>query len=66
MVPWGRKNPPLRPPTEPAREDKIFTALRRAVQKTRAQEVRRNEWILAATWRLVDERVSVRWDQAKD
>ena len=61
----GRKNLPLRPPTKPTREDKIFAALRRAVPKTRAQEAQRNEWISAATWRLVGKRVSARQDPAK-
>ena len=54
----GRKKIPLRLPTEPTREDEIFAALQRAVPKAWAQEARRNEWILAATWRLVNERVS--------
>ena len=54
----GRKKIPLRPPTEPTREDKIFAALWKAIPKPRAGEAQRNEWILAATWRLVDKRVS--------
>ena len=29
----GRKKLPLRPPTEPMREDNVFTALQRAVRK---------------------------------
>ena len=49
-----RKKLPLRPPTEPTREDKIFLALRRAVLKPRSREARRKELISAATWRLVD------------
>ena len=61
----GQKKLPLRPPTEPAREDSIFAALRRAIPKTRARESWKNEWISAATWILVDERVSVRRDTAK-
>ena len=60
------KKLPLRPPTEPTREDTIFETLRRDVPKPRAQEARKNEWISAATWRLVDERVSARRDIAKD
>ena len=47
-------------------EDKIFAALRRDVPKPRAREARKNEWISAATWRLVDERVSALRDPAKD
>ena len=61
----GRKKLPLQPPTEPTREDKIFAALRRAVPKTQAQEARKNEWISAETWRLVDKRVSACRDPAK-
>ena len=62
----GRKKIPLRPPTEPTREDKIFAALWKAIPKPRAGEAQRNEWILAATWILVNERVSARRDPAKD
>ena len=54
----GRKQLPLRPPAEPTREDGIFVALRRAVLKPHAREMRKNGWILEDTWRLVDERVS--------
>ena len=61
----GRKRPPLCPPTKVTREDKIFAALKRAVPKSRAQEARKKAWISATTWRLVDERVSARWDLAK-
>ena len=61
----GRKKLPLRPPTEPTREDKVFAALLRAVLKARAWEAQRNEWISAATWRLFDKRVFTRWDLAK-
>ena len=56
---------PLRPPKEPTREDDAFTALRRAVPKARPREARRNSWISAETWRLVDERVSARREPAK-
>ena len=62
----GRKRLPLRPPTYPTREDGIFANLRRTVPKPLDREVRKNTWILAETWRLVDERVSMRWDIAKD
>ena len=62
----GRKKLPLLPPKEPTREDTIFTALRRAVPKPRVREARKNEWISAATWRLVNERVSARRDPKKD
>ena len=60
-----RKKLPLQLPTEPTREDQIFTALRRAVMKAQAWEARRNKWILAAMWRLVDKRVSARRDPEK-
>ena len=56
---------PLTPPTEPAREDDAFAALRRYVCKMRAKEARRNEWVLTDTWRLIDERVSSRRDPEK-
>ena len=61
----GKKNLPLQQPTKPTREDKIFSALRRAFPKPRAREARKNEWILAETWRLIDERVSAPQDTAK-
>ena len=61
----GRKKLPLRPPTEPTREDDAFTALRRAIPTARVREARKNEWILTETWRLIDKRVSARWDLAK-
>ena len=38
----GRKSLPIRPPTEPTREDRIFAYLQRAVPKLRAQEGRKN------------------------
>ena len=56
----GQKKLPLQPPTEPTREDGIFVALRRAVPKPHGRERRTNEWISEETWRLVDERVSMR------
>ena len=54
----GRKRPPLRTPTSLTREDRIFLALRRAVLKPQARDARKNMWILEATWRLVNKRVS--------
>ena len=56
---------PLRPPKDPTKEDDAFTALQRAVLKSKAQEARRNKWISAEKWRLVDERVSARREPAK-
>ena len=56
----GRKKLPLRPPADPTMEDGIFTALRRAVPKPHAREIRKNGWISEDTWIIVDERVSAR------
>ena len=56
----GSNKSPLRPPTEPTRDDGIFAALRRAVPKPHAKERRKNEWISEETWSLVDKRVSAR------
>ena len=62
---WVRKKFPLRPPTEPTRDNDAFAALRRSVPKARAREARQNEWISTETWILFDERVSTRRDPAK-
>ena len=62
----GLKRLPLHPPTAPTREDGIFAALRRAVPNTLARDARNNAWILEATWRLVNERLSAHQDIAKD
>ena len=51
---------PLRPPTEPTREDGIFAALRRAVPKPHARNRHKIAWMSEETWRLVDMRVSAR------
>ena len=51
---------PLRPPTTPTREDRLFAALRSATPKPKVQEARKNTWILADTRRLVGDRVSAR------
>ena len=56
----GRIKSPLRPPTEPTREDRIFAALRRAVPKPHGRDRHKNEWISEEMWRLVNERVSAR------
>ena len=42
--------------------DTLFAALRRAVPKKAPREARRNAWISAETWRLVDERVATLQD----
>ena len=62
----GRKQLPLRPQSDPTREDGIFAALRRAVPKPQAREMRKNGWILEDTWRLVNERVYARQNTVKD
>ena len=56
----GRQKLPLRPPTEPTRENRIFAALQRSVPKPHARDRHKNAWILEETWRIVDERVSMR------
>ena len=58
----GRKRWPVRPLAEPSRTDTLFAALRRAVPKPVPQEARRNAWISAETWRIIDERVAMRQD----
>ena len=60
-----RKRIPLRPPPTPTREDGLFAALRRAIPKPKPWESRKNEWILVATWRIVDKRVFARWYLAR-
>ena len=62
----GCKRLPLRPMFAPTREDGIFAALRRAVPKPQAREMRKNGWISEDTWRLVNERVSTRRNPEKD
>ena len=61
----GRKNLTLCPLTKPMRQDTISAALQRAVTKLRAQKAHKNAWILAAMWRIADERVSALRDLAK-
>ena len=51
---------PLKPPTEPTREDELFGDIQRAVPKPHGQEKHRNAWISEETWRLAEERVSAR------
>ena len=58
----GRKRWPVRPPVKTTRTDELFAALRRAVPRAKRREARRNAWISAETWRLIDERVSARRD----
>ena len=56
----GRRRLPLTPPKRPTREDTLFGDLRRAVPKPQPREQHRNVWISEETWKLVDERVTVR------
>ena len=46
--------------------EKIFAELRHAVPKPDKQAACHNSWILAETWRLVDEKVSARWEPGRD
>ena len=62
----GRTCLPLLPPTTPTSEDGISLSLHRDVPKLLATQARKNVWILAATWILVDKRVSERRYFAKD
>ena len=52
----------MRPPAEPSRTDTLFADLGIAVPKPALQEAKRNAWISAEMWRLIDERVSMRRD----
>ena len=56
----GRRRISLTSPKRPTREDTIFRDLRRAVPKPQPQEQHQNAWISEETWKLVDERVTVR------
>ena len=57
----GRRRLPLKPPKRPTREDSLFGDLRQAVPKPQPQEQHQNAWISEETWKLVDERVTMRW-----
>ena len=61
----GLKRLPLQPPTTLKREDEIFAALQMAVPKLLGRDARKKVWILEATRRFVNERVTVRQDTAK-
>ena len=56
----GRRRILLKPPEQPTREDTLFGDLRRAVPKPQPRDQHRNAWISEETWKLVDERVTVR------
>ena len=58
----GQKRWPVRPRVKPTRTDELFAALQSALQRAKPREARRNAWISAETWRLIDERVSARRD----
>ena len=55
-----RRRIPMKPPKRPTREDGLFGNLRRAVPKPQPREQHRNAWISKETWRLVDERLTMR------
>ena len=61
----GSKRLPLHPPTAPTREDGLCAALRRANPKPKPRKASKTVWISAATWGLVDERVSARRNTVK-
>ena len=61
-----RKRLHLRPPTTLTRDNGLLAALRRAAPKTKSRQAQKNAWILAATWRLVNERVSALRKPARD
>ena len=55
----------MRPPMKPPRVDQLFAALRRVVPKAQPRAARPNTWISEETLRLVNKRVSARWDPRK-
>ena len=61
-----RKRLPLRPPTNPTREDGLFTDLWRSVPNPKARDARKNAWIPEDTGILVDKRLSIRQDMERD
>ena len=61
-----RNRLPLRPPTPPTREVRLFTALSRAVPEPKSREARKNAWISVATWRIFNDRFSARRYPARD
>ena len=44
----------------------IFAELRHAVPNLDKRVARHNSWILEETWRLIDKRVSARWEPGRD
>ena len=56
----GRRKVPMQVNRRPTREDELFGDLRRAMLKPQPREQQRNAWISEETWRLIDERVSMR------
>ena len=57
---------PLRTPTTPTREDRIFATLREVILNLRAREASKNSCILESTWRFINTRVSLHQDPAQD
>ena len=52
---------PFRPLNTLTREDGLLASLQRSIPKPKAQESRKNAWILEEMWRLIDKRVSACW-----
>ena len=51
---------PLWPPITPTGEYGIFTDLLKEIPEPKAQEARKNQWILEKMWKLVDTNVYMR------
>ena len=62
----GARVTPFCNPTTPTKEDGLFVYLRRTIPKPKAQVEKKNTWILADTWRLVDTRVYMHQDPARN
>ena len=56
----GRRKVPMQLQRRPTREDELFGDLRRSVLKPQPREQHWNAWISEETWRLVDERITMR------
>ena len=57
---------PLWTLTTPTRNYRLFAALHQVISKLKALEVRKNVWISADMWRLVDTRLFMRRYSARD
>ena len=63
---WRSTRLPLHPQTTPTKEDGLYAPLRWKIPNPKAQEARKNTWILADIWRLVNTRVSMRQDTTRN